>query len=410
MENYIILGRTSDGKNITLYKWFEIKKSFSSNGFTITIIFSNIVFEGVHFNKEEDIKFNEISCNYSNLDEWAWMNGFNIKENKQYDEIEIKYRLPSREIAEVNKDYIVEIYPNTKMSNYNLVQKEVAIIQKVYAKVINKNLNSFEEHMKELNYVQNLISLGVGKSVVVMDLVGKTEANKEEFEGDFFYSEVKIYFCIKNSTSQRKILPPQMLFTLRDIKADFSNILKRWFERKELLEPVINLYFGTLYNSNMYLEQRFSSLIQAIESYHRRTKINTEIGTEDHEERVNSILSSVDSKYKEWLKSKLLYSNEPSLRKRLESMVKECSGLINLESSKQKKSFINKVCDTRNYFTHYDESLANRAEKGSELLNICNKLEIIIEFNLLLEIGFNKDSAYELLKKKYIHGIDNSII
>ena len=36
----------------------------------MTVVFSNIIFEGVHFNTEEDICLMKL-CHYSNLDEWA---------------------------------------------------------------------------------------------------------------------------------------------------------------------------------------------------------------------------------------------------------------------------------------------------------------------------------------------------
>jgi hypothetical protein len=399
-EINIILGKTADGKDITLNKCFEINRTFNSNGFPTTLIYANIIFEGVHFNKDEDIIFNEISCHYSNLDEWAWMNGFNINTSK--DELEIRYKLPPEVTAEVNEGYAIVVYPVIQTPSHCIVQKEAHIIQKIYVKAINQKLNSFEEHIKQLHHMQNFISLGVGEPVVIIDIIGKTEVNKEEINGEPYYPKVTIYFCTKQSLKERKpILPPNMLFSLRVIKDEFNDLIKKWFDRAEVLEPVFNLYFGTLYNSDMYLEQKFSSLIQAIESYHRRTKINTDIEPDEHKKRISSIINSVDIQYKEWLKGRLSYSNEPTLRKRLNDMFNECSNLLNLTSPDKIKSFIGKICDTRNYLTHYDNSLVDRAAKGRELLRICDLLKILIEFNLLLEIGFNNETANELLSEKY---------
>ena len=153
----------------------------------------------------------------------------------------------------------------------------------------------------------------------------------------------------------------------------------------------------------MYLEQKFSSLIQAIESYHRRTKNNNEIEPEQHGMRINNIIESVDDQYKKWLEGKLAYSNEPTLRNRLKELLEECGSLLKLSSSRKKKSFIGKVCDTRNYFTHYDISFSGKAGNGTVLLKLCSILEVIIEFNLLLEIGFDNKKAQELLEEKYKH-------
>lgn len=401
LETTIILGKTANGDDITLYKCFEVKKNYSSNTFPTTLVFANIIFRGVHFNAEEDIRFNELSCHYSNLDEWAWINRINIDQSIP-NKIEISYEYPGTISVDIGENYTVEIYAITKTSTYSIVQKEASIVQRVYFKLINNKLNSFEQHRSKLSHIQNLISLGVGAPVGIMDFIGKTEENKEEYEGDVIYPKVTIYFSTNRASNDYKeILPPHMLFSLRDIKEDFDNIIKKWFDSGETLKPVFNLYFGTIYNSDMYLEQRFLSLIQAIESYHRRTRTNNEMDPEEHEKMVDNIIGSVDDQYKEWIESRLTYSNEPTLRSRLRELIKECNLLLKLSSSRKQKSFISKVCDTRNYLTHYDVSLSDLALKGGELWNACIKLNIIIEFNLLLELGFNNRKSYELLEKKY---------
>lgn len=401
LQTDIILGKTANGKNITLYKCFYIKKTLISSEINTSIVFANIVFEGVHFNRVEDIRFTELSCHYSNLDEWAWMKGINIISSSQ-DKIEISYDYPTPIKVEVSKDYTVALYAITQTPSYSIVQKEASIKQKIYIKLINKELNSFEEHSEKLNHIKNLVSLGVGGPISIIDFIGKTEENKEEFKGDTIYTKVKIYFATKYSTNAYKeILPPRMLFTFRDIKDDFDSVIKKWFNKKQNLGPVFDLYFGTIYNSDMYLEQKFLSLIQALESYHRRTKPNNEISPEKHEERIKIVIDSVDDNYRKWIKTKLKYSNEPSLRNRLKELVEGCDTLLNLPSGKKKKSFISKVYDTRNYLTHYDTSLESKAAKKMELFDICTRLKIIIEFNLLLEVGLNCGKTHKLLEEKY---------
>lgn len=400
----IILGRTSNGEDITLYKCFIMSSSYNNKGGSVTKIYSNIIFEGVHFNQLADINFKEISCHYSNLDEWAWMNGFDVKQNFN-NQIEVKYQLPSKEIVEINEDYTVEIYPDIQVPNNNLVQKEMTISQKIYTKIINKNSESFEEHMNELRHIQNFISLGISKPVVIMELVGKTEFNREFYNEYIHYPIVKIYFKVKSlEQSQKNIVPMQMLFNLQDIKAELKDILKLWFNKKEILGSIIDLYFGTQYNSDMYLEQKFSYLVQAIEAYHRRTRKNSGIEDDKHEQRIASILSSVEGEYKEWLKERLSYSNEPILRDRLKELVSECAEILEL-NSRGKTRFIYKICNTRNYFTHYDKSLEGKVAKPSELIDICYKLEKIIQYNLLLEIGFSTEKAKQLMGNLY--NIDN---
>lgn len=400
-ETKIILGKTSDGKNITLYKCFEINSTISSPGFPTTKIYASIIFEGVHFNSEEDIRFKEISCRYTNLDEWAWMRGIQI-DIPTTNKLEISYSLPSKVGAKIEDGYEIEIYPETKLPSLRLVEKESSIIQKIYVKLINSELNSFDEHLHKLQHMKNFISFGVGEPVTIIDLFGETEVNRETYEGNIYFPKVKIYFSVKKSSEEYKaIIPSFMLFNLSYIKDDFSDFINRWFDRYEMLNPVFNLYFGMLYNPDMYIEQKFQSLIHAIESLHRRTRKNNEIEQVEHEKRITTILESVDEEQKKWLEGKLAYSNEPTLRNRLRELLTESATILKLTSRNKKDSFICKVCDTRNYFTHYDTSLASRAALGEELISICARLKIIIEFNLLIEIGFCKQKSQEMLEKRY---------
>jgi len=80
LEPEIILGVSSDGKYITLYKCLETNSTTSFPGFqTSSRFLANLVFEGVHFQKSEDISFKSISVHYLHLDEWVNISGFVLK-------------------------------------------------------------------------------------------------------------------------------------------------------------------------------------------------------------------------------------------------------------------------------------------------------------------------------------------
>ena len=195
-----------------------------------------------------------------------------------------------------------------------------------------------------------------------------------------------------------------MLFTFKDISEKFSFFLKNWFRKAELLEPVYDLYFGTLYNPGMYLNNEFLNLVQAIESYHRRTMKNYELAEDQHQKRIAEILSAVPDKYEEWLGKKLKYSNEPSLRKRLRDILKSCPEALN-QVIRNKKSFINNTIVTRNYWTHFDPELKEQSAKNGELFKLVSRLRILLQSCLLKELGFSSKSVetliWSLIQKKY---------
>ncbi|MFQ6054681.1 MAG: hypothetical protein ACE5J3_01700, partial [Methanosarcinales archaeon] len=71
LQPNIILGITSNGKIITLYKCYESQSHMSMPEFLSSSFIASVVFLGHHFEKEEDIIFDSLLLNYSHLEEWA---------------------------------------------------------------------------------------------------------------------------------------------------------------------------------------------------------------------------------------------------------------------------------------------------------------------------------------------------
>jgi hypothetical protein len=47
-----------------------------------------------------------------------------------------------------------------------------------------------------------------------------------------------------------------------------------------------------------------------------------------------------------------------------------------------------KILDTRNYLTHYDESLENSCAKGASLYEICLKMDVMFQLNFMKILDF----------------------
>ena len=60
--------------------------------------------------------------------------------------------------------------------------------------------------------------------------------------------------------------------------------------------------------------------------------------------------------------------------------------------------FVEKVVDTRHYFTHYSKSKENKIFKGKELLFAINILQIVLSYYLLKELGFEKEFVDEKIR------------
>ncbi|WP_039764939.1 HEPN domain-containing protein [Caldicellulosiruptor sp. F32] len=397
----IILGVSSSGKDITLYRCFETQSNLNLPSLSTSSFYANIVFVGAHFQKNENIRFRKLSIYYSNLDEWVNITGFKIGYDEK--EVTIKYNLPEPIQARIDDNFKLFIDFRVKGPTHSIVQKEATIKQSTYIRIEPLEEKSFDEYMNVLYHIQNFLTLGITKPVYPLVIEGITAANKKILNGKTYYPSVKVFYKVSDiSKTCELLLPFYMLFTFSYISDKFEFFLRNWFKKVDLLKPVYDLYFGTLYNPRMYLEHRFLSLIQAIESYHQRTYGGKYLSDEDYKEvynaLVNAIPSDVRNDLRDRLKRYLKYGNEFSLRKRLEEIFDKYREILNVFIEKE-SVFIDKVVNTRHYLTHYDEKLKEQAANGEELYNLTQKLKILLEICLLTELGFSLDEIKRLFSE-----------
>ena len=393
----IILGITSNGKIITLYKCYESQSHMSMPGFLSSSFIASFAFLGCHFEKEEEIRFDSLSLNYFHLEEWTGITGFRFKM-----ETDPKNHLTKHEIIYSFPEKVGAKIGNLNISfDYNFTSggdglKEVNLRHTTFIKIKpNKSLH-FNDYQDVCYHIQNFLSLAIGKAVFPIIIKGKSErCSTKSQSGKAIYPDIFIYYATNSLfETSSKIYPFDMLFTFRDISGKFENILKNWFEKAEMLKPVYDLYFGTLYNSRMYLQHQFLSMTQAVEAYHRRKFEGKYLLDEDYEPIYNGFKDvinklDVEASFKNALINRLRYGNEFSLRKRLKDLFAEYQS-ITQNFIKDENNFINRVVDTRNYLTHYDKKLRNIAD-GEDLYRITQKLKTILQICLLHELGFDKE-------------------
>jgi len=193
------------------------------------------------------------------------------------------------------------------------------------------------------------------------------------------------------------------LFSLEDIKSNFSLVMQKWFNVvNELgMGSLCNLFFSVfsvLYSKEMYAEHKFLNLVQAAELYHRLKKNNQVLSNNEHTDRLNSILNSIPEDHKKWLKQKLEFSNEPTLKERLADLLDSTKEVI-IPLIDDPKNWIAKIKNTRNYYTHYNQSLKKKAAKGEELFWLTQELSFVLQTCLLIELGCSPERSAELVQK-----------
>jgi hypothetical protein len=389
----IILGVTSDGKVVTLYKCYESQSRISVPGFVRSSFIVSVIFLGHHFEKKEEVRFSSLSLNYSHLAEWAGITG--IKYRRETDrrgcdvEYEVKYSFPERVEAQVGS---LTISFDCELTSSGDRLQEVHLRQTTFMKITPEQPLHFDDYMRDAcHYLQTFLSLGIGRAVRPLIVKGKSEACKARLEdGRETYGDVFVYYAINDPPREpRQLNPFDMLFSFGDISGSFQQCLSNWFDKWQSLQPVYDLYFGTLYHPSMYLQHEFLSLAQAIESYQRRTQNGEYLSHQDYEYVYEALVAAIpqelESDFRVSLKERLKYHNEFSLRRRLRAVLERC-GDITTSLIDDDERFVDDVVNTRNFLTHYDESLKAKAKSGGALYWLTRKIGFLLEISFLMEI------------------------
>lgn len=402
-----ILGISSDGECLTLHNCFISKRrgktyhAYRETGKPTVTYVVNYILEGAHFENLDQLAFNEIGTEINNLDEWlsisGFVNDFDVKKFKR-NEFELKYKLPAQIDFNLNDNLTGCIHFKSTTPQYGFFESNVVLTQSVEFRLISKDKFGLLEGLKQLFKFQNFIVMGLYQHTHPQSI---SFYQKEIFDNEETLVEIKLFYKIsKYSKRHRNKSFNDMLFTYHDIKGTFTDIIKKWYEKYELLEPAFNLVFENFYNDQRFTTNAFLNFAQAAETFHSRTNNHTKLPKEEFDEMKISILKVVDAKYHAWLNDQFNFGNNLNLATRLTEMCDKYSNKILDKIIGGKEIFVKQVRDSRNYYTHYSQDKESKALKDFPLFVLTEKIKILLISAFLLEIGFEKDLIEKLLKNK----------
>lgn len=403
----VINGLTVDGRIVTLYDCQRSLERISYPGVMSEAYRVKIILLGYHFQSKEDVTFDRINVSFTNLDDWVGYSGLHyhqhLKDGRK-NSLAVTYDFPATVEADVNGTRIsLDFTCNVNMD----ALKAITIAERKSFKIEFPSPRHIEELFEGglLRNLQNFLSFGLAKPTTILTLTGTNSIITRD-EGDNTRKiEISIIFeQLTNDVENKPILSDNMLFSFRDIKDSFQEKISAWLLKADQLQPVYSLYFGPMYQPTMYTEFMFLSLVQAIETYHRRMLGGKFLSAENFADVLSTMISAIPqglpSDYRSSVCDKLKYSNEFSLRRRIKDVFNEFGDVL-LLFIPDTKTFIQKLLDTRNYLTHYSSELEDKALRGIELYDACLKLIVILQACLLKEINFSVPDIEALLKRHY---------
>ncbi len=404
-----ILGISKDSKLITLHKCsmtkYERSQSFirQESGLPRVIYIIRYILIGSHIENSESLKFNRISAEIFNLDEWVGISGFRHEpfniDKRRNNEFTVDYKLPEKIEFQIDKDLTGRFNFIANLPGWSIFQKSINISQRVEFQVESHKEKSLTELLESVFRFQNFLILAFYKSTfhISIYLTGKRH-KKDRGDGKKMDEKIELYFSNPHlNVPAKPMFNVEMLFDYNQIKDEFPEIIKNYYAKHDLIEPAFNLLFEQFYNGNRFSENTFLNLAQASETFHARIHNHTKIPKEDYKKMEKEILKVTSKKYHTWLKDQFCFGNSLNLHTRLSELISKYSNEITDKIITDRELFIKQVKHSRNYYTHYSEKRKNNVLKGHELFLLSEKLKILLVCAILMEIGFTKEKLTKLL-------------
>lgn len=394
----LIHGFSVDGKSITLINNARSGSSMSMPGIPTISYRPTYILIGEHLAEPNKAIYSDIEVEIDPLTQWVDIWGFSYldRDDKRF---LLEYNLPDSINFSINERLhgSIEFAGNLTKGLYEKLDGT----HKAKLHIHSEDLLTLDDILEHAWHFKKLLTYATLDDTHFKVMYLKSPLFTNSFGNELLPKRLELlYFQRDLKLGDRKTHRMYFLFTYPKIAEQFESIVQNWYSKRELMQPIVDIEYENLSKTEMLLETSFLSSVQALETYHRRVRQNTEELKLKHEGVLASILDKLTADEREYINGKLQYSYEPSLMQRLKSLIKEFDvSTIKklLGTQKQIKSFIYKVVDSRNYYTHYDLRLKKQVLKDQALSNATQKLRAILLVAILNELGFDKTTIEQML-------------
>lgn len=386
-----ICGITTDGDAITLERCIP-RSATAGRGVPVERHHADVILVGACYELNEEIVFDAIEFQFTHLDQWATVSGFHSSWNwredgKTIDSLSVTFTPPGSITATLDDGTTLSIDFGWSTSGLRQVTTESIIKQHATVSVRFASPTPFSDAIAIGGQLRNFLNLAVGAAVHPRKIVGVIDPPADA-EADSLTGltpgplRIEVLYGLSDQPEAKDLEdarePFKMTFTLADVADTLGGRFGGWRDNYKRLKPTFDLFFAVNYGAMRYIDPQFLALVQAIETYDRRTNGDS---------------------FPDWVSDEDRRGHrEPTLRMRL-GRIYQLMGTVAARIAGDSESFIASVVDARNYYTHYDERLEQKAPKGIELVPLTAQLKALTEALLLSELRFSIDEIDSMFSR-----------
>ncbi|MGG0644739.1 HEPN domain-containing protein [Sporosarcina gallistercoris] len=377
----IIHGVLSNGREVTLVNSLKTNEQWGFPGFPVSIWSCNLAIIGGLYREDSDILLSEIKATYEHLNLWLNKKPFKIDTSTTTKdslissvEINMNYKMP--DVIKIdNSNFNIEF--TFKVDSSGDQYSKFEINQTELVRFLFKENVHYKEAINTVSNFSDFLTLCIGEPI----------ACKEFFAKDIHGNDITLLFN-SNKVNSNKIKEHEIIIKFSYIEDSFETCIQTWNTKKELLEPIIH-YFVDAHEKGFYVPTSFLKVVQAVEAFSRRMRNNKIWSDEEFEATKERLTLQIQDDEDKKLIAGIL-SNEPRLRQRLKEIFSEVNDIFGISSDKR-KSFINKIVNTRNYYTHFDERLKDQIFDAIPMYYITKYMKLVLRVLILRELGIDND-------------------
>lgn len=395
-----VLGVVEDGGKVTLEKClYQPSRLSLSGGLSGSTILAHLAFIGAHFDSQEELEFSEFTLAVDGLEEWLFISGIEMDQDLDNRCGSISYGLPDEISLRLNDGLNLKFVFSLEFPQISSPVTRAGVSQATYMQLEANEPLHIESALSVARKLSNFLSLAIDQSVSFRSIEVAPGRAPEDAEVNSIPA-IRVYGQFLPATDQvAPISWPRFLFRYSEVEDRLERLLVTWLEVYSSLEPVLNLYFSNRSNSFQYLDVKCLHLAQGIEALHRKLHPENKVMPAKVFKVITSmLLQCCPPEHRNWLKGKIRNANEPALGQRVKDMIEPFKCWIG--NSKERKRFVRKVVNTRNYYTHFTDEREGKADTSLELLELHDRLDVLFQLNLLRLIEFGDDHIYSLLQDK----------
>ncbi|TWT50071.1 hypothetical protein KOR42_36170 [Thalassoglobus neptunius] len=322
---------------------------------------------GVHCESREEPIFNNISFHFPELCYFLEHDAFSTERHP--DGKSTTTYTPQQSFRTSILDDSCTVYIGSGMSELGGGMESLTLIHRPSISFYFKSPESFNGILSLSDKVIRLFTLLLGKRTYL------TEFN---------------YACpdpmMSEQILQRRSRPPKPewcfpIALLNRIKAYWPNLLEKWLGNEDIHTTALLLHHGM--SDEGFLEDRFLSLAQALETYCRLNQPDNQYMDEDSYQKIqqkllNSLPEATPRSFRQSFTHKLKFANQFGLKKRikleLDGLDDKTVRLFCLDKSK----FADKVVATRNWLVHQGEREPSQTFSNHELFPAAMSLQTLM--------------------------------